>query len=556
MGYLIHHSLEAAVERDPAHPAFRCADQELDYSALLRRSRQLAHLLRDAGLSAGGRVGIYMPKCLELPVAVYGTLIAGGAYVPIDPGAPPERVRLLIEDCGIGHLLTAPARIARATALADELAAAGAPLRLVVGSDPRQQAAAATSGRGGATRWVPWTVLEQLPDGDPGVRRVEEDLAYVMVTSGSTGVPKGLMHTHRSGLAYAELSAREYGVGPQDRLGNHSPLHFDMSTFEYLTGPLCGATTVIIPEEVTIFPRSLAELIERERLSFWYSVPLALIQLLLHGGVEERDCSSLRWVLFGGEPFPPKHLARLTALWPHARFSNSYGPAEVNQCTAYHLPPGVWDESRPVPLGRVWDGAEGLIVGADDEVVAPGEVGELLIRSGTRMRGYWRRPELNRRAFYRRPTYPDFEDVFYRTGDLVREDEHGELHFLGRKDRQIKVRGYRVELDEVEQVLCSVEGVREAAAVALPDPEDEAGLRIAGVVLASAASADEATPLTVEALARAARAKLPAYAVPSLLEVRRELPRTGSGKIDRRALAEQLAAAVAQATDEARKPAR
>ncbi len=125
-----------------------------------------------------------------------------------------------------------------------------------------------------------------------------------------------------------------------------------MSTFDYLTAPLCGATTVIIPEEATMFPVSLGELIERERLTFWYSVPLALIQLVTHGEIERRDARTLRWVLFGGEPFPPKYLWKLMELWPQARFSNVYGPAEVNQCTYYHVPPSDKGADGPIPIGR------------------------------------------------------------------------------------------------------------------------------------------------------------------------------------------------------------
>ena len=274
-----------------------------------------------------------------------------------------------------------------------------------------------------------------------------------------------------------------------------------------------------------MFPRSLAELIERERLTFWYSVPLALIQLLLRGGIEDRDCSSLRWVLFGGEPFPPKHLARLAELWPHARFSNSYGPAEVNQCTAFHVPAGPVDPHEPIPIGPVWPGAEGLIVGPDDQLVEAGEPGELLIHSRTMMQGYWSRPDLNRHAFYSHDE-PAGSKVFYRTGDLVQERADGNLMFLGRKDRQIKVRGYRVELDEIESVLAGTSGVAEAAAVALRDAEGNTSI-VAFVRLRDEVEETEAQ------LRRAASAKLPSYAVPSRIQVLETLPRTGSNKIDR-----------------------
>ncbi len=525
MGFLLHHSIDESAERDGEREAFRFEGEGLTYASLVERSNRLARLLVERGARPHDRIGIYMNKCLELPVALYGILKAGAAYVPIDPTAPPARVQLIVEDCGIRQLITHPSHGRKAA----RVAAAAEGLRQVIGA---ARPAGDGAGRQGID-FIPWQAVDEAPARDPRVRLVDQDLAYLMYTSGSTGVPKGLMHTHASGLAYARLSAREYGVRPDDRLGNHSPLHFDMSTFEYLTGPLAGATTVILPEEVTMFPRSLAALIEREKLTFWYSVPLALIQLLEQGGVEERDLGSLRWVLFGGEPFAPKHLARLAELWPQARFSNSYGPAEVNQCTAYHVPRGPVDLDQPIPIGPVWPGAEGLVVDDDDRTVAPGEAGELLIRAPTMMRGYWSRPDLNRRAFFRRTRFPDFEEVFYRTGDLVRDRGDGNLVFLGRKDRMVKVRGYRVELDEVEAVIGSLSGVAEAAAVDVRD--DDGHLAIVAAVLPRKGSDVEAA-----ALRRAAARQLPPYAVPTHLAIVESLPRTGSGKIDRTALREEL----------------
>ena len=358
------------------------------------------------------------------------------------------------------------------------------------------------------------------------------DLAYIMYTSGSTGVPKGLMHTHRSGLAYARLSATTYGVCAEDRLGNHSPLHFDMSTFEYLTGPLQGAASIIIPEDVTFFPQSLARLIESEALTFWYSVPLALIQLLEQTDIAERTISSLRWVLFGGEIFSPKYLRRLMRMWPQARFSNVYGPAEVNQCTFYHVPPIAPEDDRPVPIGKVWPNADGLVVDEADETVPAGNPGELLVRAPTMMEGYWNRPELNARAFYDTEAAPGFRHRYYRTGDLVQAREDGELLFLGRKDRQVKVRGYRVELDEIESALARQAEVIEAAAFVVPKTEHEKGI-VAAVLL------QPDSGLTADALRLALAATLPTYAVPEYIVSRERLPRTTSGKTDRRALREE-----------------
>lgn len=520
MGFLLHHSIEESAGRDAGAEAFRCAGEALSYGDLAERSDRLAALLVSEGVRPMDRVGIYMHKGLELPVAIYGILKAGGAYVPIDPSAPPSRIEFIIRDCGLRHIVTNASRAAQAVGFSE------AGLECVVG---------ATAGEPvGGMRTFSWDDVAAFDAVCPAVPVTGMDLAYIMYTSGSTGVPKGLMHTHQSGLAYARLSAQTYGVGADDRLGNHSPLHFDMSTFEYLTAPLCGATTVIIPEETTMFPVSLAALIESEKLTFWYSVPLALIQLLTHGGIEDRDCRSLRWVLFGGEPFPPKYLRRLMELWPGARFSNSYGPAEVNQCTYFHLPPGKLDGDQPVPIGRVWDGAEGLVVDADDRPVEAGGQGELLVRAPTMMKGYWGRADLNAAAFFVQEPVEGFRKVFYRTGDLVREESDGNLVFLGRKDRQIKIRGYRVELDEVENVLASFDEVTEAAAVAVRDDEGTA-------TILAAVQLNEGMSIGAEDLRQRAAERLSAYAVPSRLDIVTAFPRTGSGKIDRRAVAEMLA---------------
>jgi amino acid adenylation domain-containing protein len=388
-----------------------------------------------------------------------------------------------------------------------------------------------------ATRSIDWSEIT-LATGlsSPLVQLMEHDLAYIMYTSGSTGNPKGMMHTHSSGLAYTKMAVKTYDVGHADRLSNHSPLHFDMSTFDYFAGPLAGATTVIIPEAYTKLPASLSKLIADEQLTIWYSVPFALIQLLMRGILPSRDLSALRWILFGGEPFTPGHLRALQRLLPTARFSNVYGPAEVNQCTYYHVPPLADNDEQPVPIGMVCENVEGLVVDEADAAVAAGEVGELLIRAPTMMRGYWGRPDLNERAFYRRQVFPNYEDVFYRTGDLVQEAADGNLKFLGRKDRQVKTRGYRVELDEVEHALASHPHVEENAVYAVPDAEGSS--RIEAAVLACAG-----VVVHVDTLQQYLTSLLPWYAVPATIIVMEEFPRTGSGKIDRRALRERAIAA-------------
>jgi len=441
--------------------------------------------------------------------------------VPLDPGAPLPRIEGIIRHCGIRCLVS---HSAKQRELRDLLTNALIPLDGLIG---------VTDVGAVGVEQISWDDVRQLPAKAPEPDGLtEQDLAYIMYTSGSTGPPKGMMHTHHSGLSYAGAAASLYDVTFEDRLSNHSPLHFDMSTFDYFSGPLVGACTVIIPEAYAKLPASLSQLIEDERLSVWYSVPFALIQLLLHGALSQRDLSALRHVMFGGEPFPSKYLAGLMQRLPNAQFCNVYGPAEVNQCTYYFVPDDWPADAPPVPLGKIWDNAEGIVIDEAGGLQKPGQAGELLIRSPTMMRGYWNRPELNAHAFYERPVTEDVNDRFYRTGDLVIEQEDGELRFLGRLDRQVKVRGFRIELDEVESALVSHRLVEEAAVYAVPCLDGTLDIQ-ASVCLKEpgACAADE--------LVKHLAGLLPGYANPSHIETMDAFPRTTSGKIDRNLLRDQ-----------------
>ncbi|MGH7504591.1 MAG: AMP-binding protein, partial [Longimicrobiales bacterium] len=311
-----------------------------------------------------------------------------------------------------------------------------------------------------------------------------------------------------------------------DRLSNHAPLHFDLSTLDYFAGAVAGATTVVIPEPHTKLPASLSKLMEDERLTVLYTVPFALIQLLLHGALGKRALPELRWVLFGGEPIPPKHLRALMTALPQAKFANVYGPTEVNGVTHYPIPSLSEDDEAPIPIGRPYGNVEMMIVDAEDRPVAPGEPGLLLIRSPTMMRGYWGRSDLNAKAFFRRRAFDLYEDVFHRTGDLVRERPDGNLDFLGRKDRQIKTKGYRVELDEIEAALLQHASVE--AAAAFPVADGGGSQRIEAAVTLRAGEAADAGELMKHAASH-----LPPYAVPERIAIVRAFPRTSTDKIDR-----------------------
>jgi amino acid adenylation domain-containing protein len=522
---LLSQIVEQSAQRRTQNVAFRCRDRSLTYTELNDQASQLAALLQKFGVQPGDRVAIYMPKAVEMAVSVYGCLKAGAIYVPVDPTLPTSRLKYVLDDAGVVAILTLDRQRKQLGEVWPKLECKP---RVVVGLLSTGNIDAAV---------IPWDTVDAGCSFIPPTLS-ENDPAYIIYTSGSTGEPKGILHTHRSGLAYGRLAAETYEVSASDRLGNFAPLHFDQSTFEFFSGPLVGATTVLIPEEHMRFPASLAKLIDDERLTIWYSVPFALVQLLLRGALETRDLSSLRWVLYGGEPFPVGHLRELMKRLPAATFSNVYGPAEVNQCTYFNLTQPPKDTNASIPIGRIWPETTGLIVDQANLPVARGEIGELLINSSTMMPGYWNRPELTARVMVDVP-HNENSLRFFRTGDLVRELEDGNLEFHGRSDRQVKIRGNRVELDEIEAVILRLQGVLNVAAFAPFDP----ATNDRRIVVAAILSAD--MELSSDQIQSEARKRLPTYAVPSEVVITETFPQTTSSKTDYIALETQFAATTA-----------
>jgi amino acid adenylation domain-containing protein len=448
---------------------------------------------------------------------------AGAVYVPLDPSAPVSRLGTVIRDCGIRHLISSDDKKNRL----GELLAQNVTLEFLIGLDEQVSLLA---------RSFSWQDVYQMPSQEmPDVGTGEHDLAYILYTSGSTGKPKGIMHSHRSALSFAQWARQTYGLTHQDRLSNHAPLHFDLSTFDFFAGALAGATTVMIPEVYKKLPASLSKLIADAQISVWYSVPFALTELLLRGVLESRDLTALRWILFAGEPFPTKHLRKLMKMLPHARFSNLYGPTETNVCTYYHVPPLPDQSNEPIPIGRPTANASSLVVNAKDQPLGAKQVGELLIQGPLVMRGYWGRPALNQEAFLQAKEQ-NGEGLFYRTGDLVELQPDGNFKFIGRKDRQIKRRGYRIELDEIEVALLSHAQVQEAAVFPLSDRHGSNEIEAVVTLKAGAL-------LELSDLAQYLTEQLPWYAIPNHITIAKELPRTSTGKINRRHLQKEASQA-------------
>jgi amino acid adenylation domain-containing protein len=505
MGEMLHRLLEGAAREKPSAPAVVDGSRSLNYAELNGHAERLADELRVAGVGRGSRVGLFIGKSLEAVVGIYGILKTGAAYVPLDVTAPPVRIRYIAEDARLSVVLVDRADGTRCAAWANS-----------------------------ATRvehWIP-VFLQALTDpGQPPSDRPpepgsEDSPAYVLYTSGSTGRPKGVSLSHRNALAFVHWAVREFALRPQDRLVNHAPLHFDLSIFDLFAAAAAGATVVLVPPRINAFPSELVRLARDQQISVWYSVPSALMLMESRGGLARTPLPRLRAVLFAGEVFPLPVLRRLITALPQAAFYNLFGPTETNVCLFHRVPRDLPQSCATLPIGRPIAGVECFALNEENRPVKEGEEGELWVRGPTVMLGYLHDDARTRDVIC---VPPGGTGVAYRTGDIVAHDAAGVWSFLGRKDTQLKSRGYRIDLREIEAAVYQSDRVVECAVVAVPN-----GILGFDFVV-YAVGAEGATER--ELLAHCRRL-LPDYMLPKSVEFCAALPKTTTGKLDYRALAE------------------
>ncbi len=491
----------------------------LSYAELERESARIAAVLVALGVRRGDRVGLVVPKSTHAVVGLWGVLRAGAAYVPIDPASPPRRAAFIAANCAMAAIL-ASGELGETVAAIRETVPG---IRIVPLHGEELDGIAAR----------PEDVLAaNAADGVRFPNANVRDLAYILYTSGSTGEPKGVMVSHGAALSFVEWGAWRFELGPEDVLSNHAPLHFDLSTFDLFAAALVGAKVVVLDEETVRFPIAAAGLLESEKITTWYSVPGALRGMLRRGRLAQRDLRYLRTVLFAGESYPAEELHALQAVMPEVTLYNLFGPTETNVCTCWRVPPaGTWSFPA-IPIGWDCENCEGVVVGPDLKPVPDGTPGELLVRGGTLMEGYWGDAEHTAAAFVPDFLHPHLGDQLYRTGDVVSRQPDGSYALHGRVDHMVKIRGYRVELGEIESALHRVEGVVDAAVVAVErrhadGPETE----LVAFVSAAEGADGEAR------LRRQLAERLPKYMVPAEFRWLDRLPSTSTGKVDRQALA-------------------
>jgi amino acid adenylation domain-containing protein len=535
MKVLLQQGLAAQAEQRGEAIAVVHQHARMTYRELDRKSTQLAHQLRDAGCRRGDRVCVLMPKSLPAIVGILGIVKADCAYVPIDPQSPAQRVRKVLDQCEPRVVLAG----GQVGPLLDEVAAQ---------QDVRSPWMLGWLGAEGLTNA---NVRADFTEADSQQYSVSpreyencsDDPAYIMFTSGSTGVPKGVVITHANVGHYLGWAINYFGLTAADKMSSHPPLHFDLSVMDIFGALAVGAELHLVPQELNLLPNKMMEFIRSSALTHWFSVPSLLNYMAKFDVVEPHDCPTLKRLLWCGEVFPTPALMYWMKRLPHVAFTNLYGPTEATIASSYYTVPDCpKDESVTIPIGTACDGEELLVL---DESLQPrpvGQMGDLYIKGVGLSPGYWKDPEKTASVFMPDPADPHSQARLYKTGDLATKETDGLIYFHGRSDTQVKSRGYRIELGDIEAALHALPMLDESAVVAL-----EAG-EVEGVTICCAYVAANGQVVTPAAVKHGLRSAVPPYMIPSRYLAFDRLPKNASGKIDRPGLRERFRQEHAQST--------
>lgn len=515
-GFLSHAAL------NPTAPAVVVRNVTRSYGELEANARRWANAIIAGVGRRPERVGLLAYRSEVAYTGTLAALFAGATFVPLNPTFPPEKTAAMISQADLDALIVdqtcrpqlaaLPADLTKLCIVVPEFAASEIP---AVGA-----------------RVVDKHELESSGALESPMPLTPEDTAYLLFTSGSTGVPKGVPVTHGNAVYFMDVMSRRYGIRPEDRFSQTFDQTFDLSVFDLFMAWSNGASVYAMSPVDLLSP---TKFINRNNITVWFSVPSVPAQMLRRNTLSPDSMPTLRLSLFCGEPLPQRSAEAWQQAAPNSTLENLYGPTELTIACLVHR----WDpvdspalcRNGVVPIGRPYEGLMAMVVDDQLKPVAEGETGELCVAGPQTTPGYWKAPEITAQRFVTLPTSRHETRRFYRTGDLVARLSGGDYVFLGRADQQIKVLGHRVELGEIEAVLRADANVEHAVAFGLP-----LGTTSADSVIAFVSGNNPDTDVLL-ALAKSA---LPPYIVPRHIYTVAEMPLNANGKVDRRALQERL----------------
>ncbi len=492
--------LEATAPRCLNKVAYSDGTYDMCFSELLSSSRSIGSALLHAGYTKEP-IAILMKKHPKEVAAFFGTVYAGGYYVPLDPEMPTERMNLILHNVRPRCIIADQ----KCAALAENLEFSGT---ILLYDELVREAADDV-----ALRFV-------------RLQQIDTDPLYIVFTSGSTGVPKGVVACHRSVIDYVEALCETLGFSEETVFANQTPLFFDAPLKELMPVIKFGATAYLVPKKYFSFPMALCDFLNAHRVNTVCWVVSALTMISSMGVLEKNPPRYLHTVAFGSEVFPRRQYELWRSALPNAKFFNLYGPTEATGMSCYWYADRVLDAEEPIPIGRPFRNTGLMLLKENGEAASNGETGEICLRGTCVTLGYYNNPEKTSEAFVQNPLQNAYPEVIYRTGDLGYINPHSELVFVGRRDAQIKHMGHRIELGEIEAIASKCEGVSRACAVY--DRE----VRQIRLFFTGTMTADD--------LVAFLKKYLPQYMLPTDCRHLDAMPLTPNGKLDRRALATEF----------------
>ena len=492
--------LTEIVKKVPEKMAYSNGNEALCFREVYEQSRSIGMFLSNSGIYREPVV-IFMNKHPKTVAAFYGVIFAGDYYVPIDVEMPESRINLILENVK-AKVMICDAEMAE---FAKKINFDG---KIVLYDEI-------------CHTQTEDAVLQRIYDNS-----LDTDPIYIVFTSGSTGIPKGVTACHRSVIDYIEHLSEALGFDENTVFGNQAPLYMDACLRELFSTIKFGASAYLIPKELFMLPVKLVEFLNEYRINTVCWVVSALTMISALGTFETVVPEHLRLIAFVSEAFPVKQFRKWKEVLPDAKYINLYGPTEGTGVCCYYIVDREFEPGDVIPIGKPFKNTEILLLNDQNERAKPGESGEICIRGASLTLGYYNNPEKTKEVFVQNPLNPFYPELIYRTGDIGRYNERGELEFISRRDYQIKHMGHRIELGEIETNVNAMDGIKAAGCV-----YDKAKSKI---VLYYTGEIDEKT-LTV-----GLKGKLPRYMLPSRIIRLEKMPYTANGKTDRMALMKML----------------